>query len=82
MSCNCRPKVIDLSDVVNHPAHYTRGQIETIEIIEALDLPYHLSAVVKYLARYRYKGKPLEDLRKARWYLDRFIDHGNWNDKP
>ena len=36
---------------------------------------YHLQATaLKYLWRYRYKGKPLEDLKKARWYLDRLIE--------
>lgn len=62
-----------MSDVVNHPSHYTYGGIEVIDALEAWDLPFHLANVVKYAARCRHKGKPLEDLKKARWYLDRYI---------
>ena len=62
-----------VSDPVNHPAHYTQGGIETIDVIEAWDLGFHLGNVVKYVARAANKGSELEDLRKARWYLDRKI---------
>ena len=62
-----------MNDPINHPRHYTQTPFECIEVIEALNLPFHLGAVLKYLWRYRLKGTPLEDLRKARWYLDRFI---------
>ena len=62
------------NDNVNHPAHYTRGNIEVIDFIEDQNLGYHESNVVKYISRYKYKGKPLEDLKKAKWYLDRLIE--------
>jgi|SRR5688500_18853844 len=60
-------------EAINHPPHYTKAKIEPIDVIEQWALPHHLACTVKYLARYRYKGAPLEDLKKARWYLDRWI---------
>lgn len=60
-------------DPVNHPSHYTDGGIETIDFIEAKKLPYHLGNVVKYVSRAGKKIDLLEDLRKAQWYLDRYI---------
>lgn len=60
-------------DMVNHPPHYNFGLHETIDVIEAWDLPYHLGNVVKYVSRAKRKGKELEDLKKAAWYLDRYI---------
>lgn len=62
-----------MTDVVNHPPHYKTGGIETIDYIEAKQLGYHLGNVVKYVSRANHKGKQLEDLKKARWYLDREI---------
>lgn len=63
-----------VDDAVNHPSHYTRGKIEVIDFIEDQQLPYHLGNVVKYVARAGHKGDKLEDLKKARWYLDRYIN--------
>lgn len=60
-------------DMVNHPAHYKTGGVETIDFIEAKSLNYHLGNVVKYVTRADHKGDRLENLRKARWYLDREI---------
>jgi hypothetical protein len=60
-------------DNVNHPPHYTSGGIETIDFIEAKDLNYRLGNVVKYVSRAEKKGDPIENLKKARWYLDREI---------
>jgi hypothetical protein len=64
-------------DVVNHPDHYKVGGIETIDFIEAKKLNYHLGNVVKYITRADHKGKRLEDLKKARWYLDREIERNS-----
>ena len=61
------------SDSVNHPAHYKVGGIETIDFIEAKSLNYNLGNVVKYITRADHKGNREEDLKKARWYLDREI---------
>lgn len=60
-------------DMVNHPPHYTVGGIETIDFIEAKQFSYNLGNVVKYITRADHKGNHLEDLMKARWYLDREI---------
>lgn len=62
-----------MSDNVNHPQHYNVGGIEVIDAIEAWQLGFHLGNVVKYVARAAHKGRALEDLKKARWYLDRAI---------
>ena len=61
-------------DMVNHPAHYKAGGIETIDFIEAKGLNYHLGNVVKYITRADLKGERLENLKKAKWYLDREIE--------
>ena len=60
-------------DPVEHPAHYMQGTMEVILAIEGLGLGYREGNVLKYLARYRYKNA-LEDVLKARWYLQRLID--------
>jgi len=62
-----------MSDAVNHPAHYTTGKIEVIDFIEDQKLGFHEANTVKYIARAKHKGRELEDLAKARWYLDRRI---------
>jgi hypothetical protein len=66
-------KIKDRPDPVNHPPHYKAGGVETIDFIEAKDLNYRLGNVVKYITRAEKKGNPIEDLKKARWYLDREI---------
>jgi len=63
------------ADVVNHPPHYKVGGIETIDFIEAKGLDYNLGNVVKYVTRADHKGNKLQDLEKARWYLDRAISN-------
>lgn len=60
-------------DPVNHPAHYVAGGIEAIDVIEQFGLGFHLGNVVKYVLRSDRKGAPVEDLKKARWFLDREI---------
>lgn len=64
-------------DNVNNPAHYTDGNIEVIDFIEDKKLGFHLGNTVKYVARAGKKdpAKKLEDLQKARWYLDREISN-------
>ena len=68
------------ADVVNNPAHYTDGGIETIDYIEAKGLGYHLGNAVKYISRAGKKGtnQGLEDLRKAQWYLARAIEKNEY----
>lgn len=60
-------------EAVNHPPHYTTGKIEVIDFIEDQKLGFHAGNVVKYICRASHKGKELEDLRKAQWYLNRLI---------
>lgn len=62
------------SERVNSPKHYNTGSIEVIDAIEDWNLGFHAGNVVKYVARHQHKGDPIEDLRKARWYLDRLIE--------
>lgn len=69
-------KANEALDMVNNPPHYTDGGIQTIDFIESKGLGYHLGNAVKYISRAGKKGtnQGLEDLRKARWYLDRAIE--------
>jgi chaperonin cofactor prefoldin len=63
-----------MSDPVNSPSHYTFGRFEVIDVLEDWfpDDPL-LWQVGKYIARAWRKDNALEDLKKARWYLDRRI---------
>ena len=61
-------------EAVNHPPHYNQGTIEVIDAIEDWGLDFNAGNVVKYVARHQHKAEPLEDLKKARWYLDRLIE--------
>lgn len=65
-------------DAVNHPSHYTSGKVECIDAIESAihamqgERAFLTGQVIKYLWRWPLKNG-VEDLRKARWYLDRLI---------
>lgn len=61
-------------DVINHPKHYNMGDIEPIDVIVDWKLDYCLGNVVKYIARAKYKGKEIQDLKKAQWYLNKEIE--------
>ena len=65
-------------DMVNSPPHYNQTGIECIHAISAATdkgFKYYLQGnVMKYLWRFDYKDKPLEDLQKAKWYLDKLIE--------
>lgn len=67
-----------IKDMVNQPPHYNQDKIECIDAIESATnggFEFYLQGVIiKYLWRYRYKGKPVEDLRKAEWYLQKLIE--------
>lgn len=67
------------NDNVNHPSHYTSGNIEVIDFIEDQKLDYHLGNAVKYIARAGKKDpdKFIEDLEKAIWYIKRKIETYN-----
>lgn len=63
----------EAADPVNNPAHYKwlPNGTEVIDITENFD--FLVGNVLKYILRAEHKGKPLEDMKKARWYLDRAI---------
>ena len=66
------------NDPVNQPSHYTHGDIECIDAIDAMlghegSLYHYEAQILKYVWRWRYKGG-VESLRKARFFLDRLID--------
>ena len=65
-------------DMINRPPHYAGLSIEPIDVIESWDLNYHLGNVIKYISRAGRKGDYLEDLEKARWYLDRELRAHKW----
>lgn len=52
--------------------HYQQA-IEPIEYIEANSIPFHEANVIKYISRWKKKNG-VEDLKKARWYIDRLIE--------
>ena len=75
-----------MEEQVNHPSHYQQG-IEPIEVIESWDLNFNLGNVIKYTLRAPYKENMVQDLEKAKWYLERELQrlkkirgHANVND--
>lgn len=73
-SCDVEPDV----DMVNHPSHYTQGGIECIDCIKSATVgkvgieAFCVGNAIKYLFRYEEKNG-IEDVKKARWYIDRLI---------
>ena len=67
---------VNKEDMVNSPAHYNKSGIETIDMIESVTSDgfqaYLQGNILKYLCRYKYKNG-VEDLEKAKWYLNRLI---------
>ena len=61
-------------DMVNRPEHYNQSGIECIAAIQAAlgpNFKYYLQGnIMKYMWRFDYKGKPLEDVQKAKWYIN------------
>lgn len=70
----CRNRPATGHDPVNHPTHYTShpSKVECITITEHMN--FCQGNAIKYIWRAFQKGSPLEDLRKARWYLNREIE--------
>ena len=85
----CEPDLTanPVNDSVNHPAHYETGKFECIDVMvetqgkEAVKA-YCLCAAFKYLYRHNRKNG-LEDIKKARWYLDKYVEleEGEADDK-
>ena len=73
----------DDEDVVNNPTHYTSGKYEAINIIEdaTSDLKgikaFACGNALKYIIRHNKKGKPIEDLNKAIFYINKLIEAHN-----
>lgn len=65
------------NDPVNHPSHYTKGEIECIDAIKAATGDgykfYLQGAIIKYMWRFDHKGNAAEDLAKANWYLNELM---------
>lgn len=68
------PKRYIEDERVNHPEHYTKGGIEVHDFISAWRMDFDAGNVVKYVTRAPYKNNKLEDLKKARWYLNKLIE--------
>ena len=59
---------------INNPPHYEAKGIKVIDVIEAFDLNFHLGNVLKYILRAGRKTEEIqEDIKKAKWYLDRYL---------
>ncbi len=74
-----KPEVTEAPEVVIKPPHYNNGNIECIDYIkDSMSLEeyrgYLRGNVIKYQHRHKYKGKELEDLQKAQWYLAKLIE--------
>jgi len=61
-------------DQVNHPSHYRSNGMEVIDVIEAFKLNFFEGNIIKYILRHGKKNG-LEDLNKAKWYLERLIEN-------
>ncbi len=77
-SSNSSPKQPASDDPVNHPSHYTHGEIEAIDAIAAALGPdgfcaYCTGNAIKYIWRWRHKGG-IQDINKAIWYLNALRD--------
>ena len=68
-----------MSENVNHPSHYKKGSVECIDAIESAVTGLEgkeavlTGNIIKYVFRWKWKGG-VEDLKKAKWYLDRLIE--------
>ena len=64
-----------MKEKVNHPAHYNSGQYEVIDVIDDAGLGegFCLGNALKYILRARHKENYVEDLKKAKWYLEYLI---------
>ena len=68
-----------MTDQINKPSHYNINcdgsqAIETYAYIRSWKMDYPESNIIKYVTRHPYKGKSLEDLKKAQWYLTKLIE--------
>ena len=66
-------KELSEPDAVNHPSHYTQGKYEVIDVIEDWNLGFNLGNAIKYIGRAGHKDDIVQDLEKAKWYIEREI---------
>lgn len=59
---------------IDSPSHYNAGKIEVIDFIEDQDLNFSRGNCVKYVCRAGHKNDAIEDLQKAKWYIEREIN--------
>ena len=76
-----------MSDNVNHPAHYETNGIECIDAMVASQgtetvRNYCVCNAFKYIWRHQHKGKSVEDIQKAIWYLNRYLNLYEQKDEP
>ena len=81
LSIKIEPALLTSKEAVDHPNHYNIGGIEAIDFIESWGLNFSLGNAIKYIARAPYKNDEIEDLKKARWYIDREIQRLEKNTK-
>ena len=77
-------ELLDEDDKVNSPSHYTRGDIEVIDIIKQLTQGYEpfeaylVGNTIKYLARANFKENKQQDLEKAKWHINKLLEEEKW----
>ena len=66
-------------DMVDHPPHYNEGGLECIDYIQQQlgdkFSSYLEGSIIKYIHRHKYKDANIQDLEKAKWYLNKLIEH-------
>lgn len=66
-------------DLVNKPPHYNKGGVEAIDYIKqqlGKDFPAYLEgSAIKYIHRHKYKDANIQDLQKAKWYIEKLIEY-------
>lgn len=73
VGCKIQYKVKQDRDMINYPPHYTKWGIEPIDYITSNNMSFLEWNIIKYVTRYKYKNWK-EDLKKAKFYLDKLID--------
>ena len=73
----------DTDDLINSPSHYTRGDIEVIDMIKVIVQGYDpfeaylVGNTIKYLARANFKENKQQDLEKSQWHINKLLEEQN-----
>ena len=62
-------------EMVHHPDHYNKGEFEVIDVIYDWNLNFALGSAIKYIASAEHKGNDIEDLKKAKQYIEFEIEN-------